>query len=425
MVTKAASVDDATAAVTRIAAEVDSEWQLACSLWEDRWQQAFQPGNAHYSGWLPVLSTDDPGLDRVYYFGTLMLVALERTNLGLWPRVYTISQGNPNSIIGAADMGGSGQFTWDLTFTANVLSLLDPEATKEILKFIIASTNLAMPFPGWDQPWLVPQSWDGNSAGLGPNATYSGGSEYRFDYYAAFVFVSTYIRVTNDTAFLSEEIKDHTAGPPSTVPCLLSGNWSDGAAADPPVVVRQEGRAVEVTWEGAWHFANGTTWRDEKGHTFVKLQLRHNATSKIIQNMTAVLRDVSSQATCRCSRPMLDRLLVMAGLRPALMGQQLSVAAGRELAATEAQCHCPGLPEGAGVLSQAVQRDSGTSTLDGFWRRQAILSGNGADVYSRIAFPSVWEGVHAVQPAGADAGAGNKCRSRGRGDDTRGGRDDV
>ena len=43
---------------------------------------------------------------------------------------------------GAADMGGSGEFTWDLTFTANVLSLLDPTATKEVLRFIIASTDL-------------------------------------------------------------------------------------------------------------------------------------------------------------------------------------------------------------------------------------------------------------------------------------------
>ena len=185
-------------------------------------------------------------MDRMYYFGALMLIALERTNLGLWPRVYTISQGNPNSIIGAADMGGSGQFTWDMTFTANVLSLLDPAATKEVLRFIIASTDLAMPFPGWDQPWLVPQSWDANSAGLGPNATYAGGSEYRFSFYAAFVFISTYTRVTNDTAFLSEAILDHTSGPPSTTECDLGGNWTDGASGDPPILITETASAIEA-----------------------------------------------------------------------------------------------------------------------------------------------------------------------------------
>ena len=62
---------------------------------------------------------------------------------------------------------------------------------------------------------------DGWSAGLGPNASYSGGSEYRFDYYAAFVFISTYIRLNNDTAFLEEHVLDHTAGPPSTSACVL------------------------------------------------------------------------------------------------------------------------------------------------------------------------------------------------------------
>ena len=287
----AASSEDAVASVTRIAAEVDSEWALACSLWERRWQQAFTPDNGHFSGHLPALTTDDEGLDRIYYFGALMLIALERTNLGLWPRVYTISQGNPNSIIGAADMGGSGQFTWDLTFTANVLSLLDPLATKEVLRFIIASTDLALPFKGWDQPWLVPQSWDGNSAGLGPNATYSGGSEYRFDYYAAYVFISTYVRMTNDTAFLAEELLDHTAGPASLTPCDITGNWSDGAAADPPIVVRQQGKYVEARWAGGWHFANGSTWTDKQGHTFTTLHLRHNSSTKVLTNQTAVLRD--------------------------------------------------------------------------------------------------------------------------------------
>ena len=157
-------------------------------------------------------------------------------------------------------MGGSGEFTWDLTFTANVLSLLDPTATKEVLRFIIASTDLSLPFPGWPHAWLVPQSWDGNSAGLGPNATYSGGSEYRFDYYAAFVFVSTYVRVTNDTAFLSEQITDHTPGPPTTSKCDIDGNWSCGPPSNPPIelITSDGGKRVEAHWNGSWHFANGT-----------------------------------------------------------------------------------------------------------------------------------------------------------------------
>ena len=54
----------------------------ACTDWERRWQQAFTPGNEHFSGHLPLLATDNKELDRVYYFGALMLISLERTNLG-------------------------------------------------------------------------------------------------------------------------------------------------------------------------------------------------------------------------------------------------------------------------------------------------------------------------------------------------------
>ena len=54
---------------------------------------------------------------------------------------------------------------------AQVLTLLDPAATRETLAYIIASSDLSLPFKGWPRPWLVPQAWDGNSAGLGPNAT--------------------------------------------------------------------------------------------------------------------------------------------------------------------------------------------------------------------------------------------------------------
>jgi hypothetical protein len=152
----AGTSDDAVTQLTRIVENSEHEWQGACSRWQQRWQQAFTPENEHYSGHLPVLQTDDAGLDRVYYFGALMLIALERTNLRLYPRVFTISQGNPSSITGSGDMGGSGQFTWDLTFTANVLSLLDPDATKEVLRYIIASSDLALPLPGFPHPWLVP-----------------------------------------------------------------------------------------------------------------------------------------------------------------------------------------------------------------------------------------------------------------------------
>ena len=37
-----------------------SAWAAARRGWVERWQQAFQPGNSHFSGHLPTLTVDDP-----------------------------------------------------------------------------------------------------------------------------------------------------------------------------------------------------------------------------------------------------------------------------------------------------------------------------------------------------------------------------
>lgn len=133
-------------------------WEESCTQWERRWQQAFVPDNGHFSGNLPRLEApSEPQLIRMYYAGALSMVSLERTNLPrTGPRVYTISQGNPSQLSADSSMGGAGQFTWDLSFTAYALSLLDPEATKHTLRFVVSNTR----FPGAGQPLLVPQYWD-------------------------------------------------------------------------------------------------------------------------------------------------------------------------------------------------------------------------------------------------------------------------
>ena len=38
----------------------ESAWAAARRGWAERWQQAFQPGNSHFSGHLPTLTVDDP-----------------------------------------------------------------------------------------------------------------------------------------------------------------------------------------------------------------------------------------------------------------------------------------------------------------------------------------------------------------------------
>jgi hypothetical protein len=89
-------------------------WSGACDLWENRWQSAFQrppaslaaggggSGTSHFPGNLPLLTSSDPGIDRLYYWAALALVSLERTNYPPRARTFVISQGPSNSLDGSA-----------------------------------------------------------------------------------------------------------------------------------------------------------------------------------------------------------------------------------------------------------------------------------------------------------------------------------
>lgn len=174
----------------------------ACELFEARWQSAFQvpqkdggPG-AHFGGNLPVLSSSRPEIDRLFYWAALAFVSLERTNLRSGPRQFVISQGPSNSLDGSAGMGGSGQFTWDLSFAATAMSLLEPDAVRDQAAYIMNSTSGL----GGPPPAQVPQCWDAfpdfsTKTGLGLGS-------YRFDYYSAFLLVMSHVALNNATAWL-------------------------------------------------------------------------------------------------------------------------------------------------------------------------------------------------------------------------------
>ena len=176
-----------------------NEYNSACELWQKRWEKAFEPKNDHFSGNLPKLVINDSKVERMYYSGALSIISLERTNLNISNRTYTISQGNPSQLAGNSSMGGSGQFTWDLSFTSVVLTILDPESTKDVLRFIIRNSKF---FTEENRPFLVPQLWDAWS-----QYSYGQSTPYMFDYVTAFQFISTYIRITNDYEFLDERLQ--------------------------------------------------------------------------------------------------------------------------------------------------------------------------------------------------------------------------
>ena len=197
---------DAAAALTALTPLLDdgafeAAWAGACDAFEARWQSAFMPpvadggAGAHFSGSLPILTSDSPDLDRLYYWAALAMVSLERTNLLSGPRQFVISQGPSNSFDGSAGMGGSGQFVWDLSFAATTMALLDPEAMRDQADFVMnMSTSI-----GGGELIAVPQSWDAFPA-YGTSAAPAG--SYRFDYYSAFLHAHTYVAYNNASDWL-------------------------------------------------------------------------------------------------------------------------------------------------------------------------------------------------------------------------------
>ncbi|MFI6599364.1 hypothetical protein ACIBHX_24190 [Nonomuraea sp. NPDC050536] len=100
--------------------------------WEKRWQDAFTPGNTHYSGSLPVLTTDDDAVSRLYYMSVLSVLCSERTNLGAdFNDVLGRAPGGYNGfdrvyVTGAPEWANTLTYFWDTSYCSVVLALLDP-----------------------------------------------------------------------------------------------------------------------------------------------------------------------------------------------------------------------------------------------------------------------------------------------------------
>jgi len=193
--------------------------------WDRVWEEAFTPPSPPsspssspprlFSGHLPILHTTDLALHRLYYMGILSLLSTGRTSLsalsggtpGLssfitgfgntcWTRpgdlapaeVECLKPSTPrDTILQPVYIGGSAQFFWDTGLRAMLTCLLDPAAMRRyILSFLS----------------LEGQKFE-RSFGLDVMTGQPIGYEYAFNSYSIFTIISTYVRVTNDTAFLN------------------------------------------------------------------------------------------------------------------------------------------------------------------------------------------------------------------------------
>lgn len=112
--------------------------------WATRWSDAFTSGNSHYSGSLPVISTDHAAVDRLYYMSVLSVICTERTNLGsafnsLLGRTGSYSGFNRIYTTGANEFGGTTMFFWDTSYASAsvVLALLDPAMISTITSYFL------------------------------------------------------------------------------------------------------------------------------------------------------------------------------------------------------------------------------------------------------------------------------------------------
>ena len=154
--------------------------------WEQRWADAFTPGNPHFSGSLPVLVTDNAALKRNYYMGILTLLELERTQFPVSPR----------SFITSGERAPGTQFYWDASMQTTVWALLEPAGMKATLR-----------------RWLVQNVRSGSFISItGTNGFDANNHDhitgYAFNACTIFKTALDYLRITGDPAFLDEKLAD-------------------------------------------------------------------------------------------------------------------------------------------------------------------------------------------------------------------------
>ena len=121
-----ASASSAVAAAVSARAGFASEYAHAKAGWEQRFSDAFTPGNSHFSGSLPVLETSDQQLHDLYYRAVLSVLELERTCYPqFFPRAYATA---------APQWGCTLVYFWDTSLFAPILSLLDPAMVSQQAK---------------------------------------------------------------------------------------------------------------------------------------------------------------------------------------------------------------------------------------------------------------------------------------------------
>ncbi|WP_159072261.1 LamG domain-containing protein [Streptomyces sp. CMB-StM0423] len=111
-------------------------FSAAAEEWRSRWYEAFTPDNGHYSGFLPVLRTDETDIARLYYMAILSVLVCERTNLS---PAFSDVLGRPSEgfrgldrvyVTGSPEWASTVSYFWDTSYCSVILAMLDPQMMK-------------------------------------------------------------------------------------------------------------------------------------------------------------------------------------------------------------------------------------------------------------------------------------------------------
>ena len=234
-------------------------------VWEQRWADAFMPGNHHFSGSLPVLVTDNAALKRNYYMGILTMLELERTQFPVSPR----------SFITSGERAPGTQYYWDASMQSTVWALLEPAGMKATLR-----------------RWLVQNPRSGSFIYLtrtnGFDAKFHDQiTGYAFNTCTIFKTTLDYLRVTGDIAILDEKLEDG-----KTVLQRMdemATDWKTLVHPDSPLADYGEnqnllecapayiGRVPSCNAQNVWMMRQDAALQELKGHAARAQELRDDA----------------------------------------------------------------------------------------------------------------------------------------------------
>jgi hypothetical protein len=181
--TVATSAAAAEAAFDRVAADVPAAVRGAEEFWNRQLTAVFTPGNAEFSGHLPVLETSSDALRRLYWWGALGVLWFRRDFAGnVLGRSYDTLMPN---------YWATTTFIWDFSLSSLTHALLDPEPMRRQLDH-----------------WI-----DGDIATHFGTSSLTGGPVgqwYSVNHYAMTRLVTDYVRFTGDTGYLASTSADGT-----------------------------------------------------------------------------------------------------------------------------------------------------------------------------------------------------------------------